>query len=59
MHSAMSLRHVRLDNVLMMEKSLFNLVPKNSWIPSNIHYTQRAQNELSTLQHQEVPKMGS
>lgn len=39
MHSAMSLRYVRLGSVLMMEKSLFNLVPKDSWIPSNIHCT--------------------
>ena len=39
MHSAMSLRHVRLGSVLMMEKSLFNLVPENSWIRSNIHCT--------------------
>ena len=58
MHSAMSLRHVCLGSVLMMENHFLIWYQKIHGYQV-ISTAQRAQNELSSLQHEEVPKMGS
>lgn len=51
---------LRLGSVLIiMEKSLFNLVPKNSRLPSNIHSTACTKRAKQSSHHEEVPKIGT